>query len=613
MCYYTNKCIEFKSDSKKLWSIINKLVKKSNEKSSVIDSLTIDNIRVFESQQIADELAEYFASIGSTLSRKIGKPNKGIIEYLSRMKINEKSMFFMPTDVTEIKDIIQKLPNKGSSGYDGISNKLIKCLLNNLTEPLIYVCNKSLQEGIFPDAMKHANVVPLYKSKSKLEKINYRPISLLLTLSKILEKLVHKRTYSFLQASNILYAGQYGFREKHSCEHAVSELVGQVVKNQTKNKHTAAVFLDLSKAFDTLNHEVLLNKLHIYGIRGKVHSWFKSYLENRTLSVKCIDNITGPAIYSDSLPITYGTTQGSCLGPLLFLIFTNDLHLHLKFTTCILFADDTTLYMSSSNVNYLRFGVQHDLESLSDWFKANSLTLNLTKSECVFFTRSKKLQNLDLSLKVSNITLPTVRNTKFLGIWIDNNLDWNKHVDVLTSKLKQKIKMISIKRRYLSAHCKKILYYAQFCSHLSYGILLWGNMCSKEKLRKLQKLQTNCIKLFEPNSDRPLEDSMILSVTQMIKLANCKLMHDFLSHNLPKNIMECLEKDANDQTLKKTHSYGTRNKHKLNIPKQDNSLYSRSYLLSTIREFETLPVVTQKIKNKRLFNIACKKYLLHDK
>ena len=597
MSYYTHKCIEFKSNSKKLWEIINKMVTKCNEKSSVIESLTIDNIRVYGSQQIADELAKYFASVGSTLSKQIGKPNKGITDYLSCMRANNKSMYFTPTDMVEIKDIIQNLPNKGSSGYDGISNKLIKSLLTKLTEPLVIVCNKSLQEGIFPDAMKHADVVPLHKSKSKLEKSNYRPISLLLTLSKILEKIVHTRTYSFLQSSDVLYAGQYGFREKHSCEHAISELVGQVVKNQTKGQHTAAVFLDLSKAFDTLNHEVLLKKLNIYGLRGTVYTWFKSYLENRTLRVKCIDNTTGRATYSKSLPITYGTPQGSCLGPLLFLIFTNDLHLQLKFTTCILFADDTTLYMSSSNENYLKFGVQYDLESLSDWFKANSLTLNLSKSECVFFTKTRKLQNWDLQLQLAGVNLPTVKYSKFLGVWIDNNLNWNKHVDILISKLKQKTKLISVSKQYLSNHCKRILYFAQFYSHLSYGILLWGTMCSKEKLKKLQRLQTNCVQLFTSiNSSEALVDSQILSVKQIITLVNCKFMHDFLFDNLPKNIMSCLTTGANDQSLKKTHSYGTRNKHKLNIPKLDNSVYGKSYLLSTIREFETLPVVAQKIK-----------------
>ena len=177
---------------------------------------------------------------------------------------------------------------KQSSGWDGITNKLLKDLKNSLVQPLTIVFNQSISEGIFPSIMKTEMVTPLYKSSSRDLNTNYRPISLLMTISKILEKLLYIHTYNFLIQTNQIYQSQYGFRKKHSCEHAIQELVGTVLKGFENDEYTCAIFLDLSKAFDLLEHHVLLDKLDLYGIRGIALSWYKSYLSNRCLRVKCI-------------------------------------------------------------------------------------------------------------------------------------------------------------------------------------------------------------------------------------------------------------------------------------------------------------------------------------
>ena len=196
--------------------------------------------------------------------------------------------------------------------------------------------------------MKNAEVIPLYKNKEKDLCINYRPISLLMTMSKLLEKIVYKRTYDFLDTTGQLYSSQYGFRSKHSCENAISELVGQVVKGHNRKEHTAAIFLDLLKAFDALDHSLLLKKLELHGIRGNALCWFTSYLSNRKMRVKYCGE--GESTYLNWKKVTHGTPQGSCLGPLLFLIFCNDLHQNLTYLSCIQFADDTTLYITHKNL-----------------------------------------------------------------------------------------------------------------------------------------------------------------------------------------------------------------------------------------------------------------------
>ena len=195
----------------------------------------------------------------------------------------------------------------------------------------------------------------------------------------MLEKVVYKRVCTFLDSTNQLYNSQYGFRAKHSCSQAISELVGEVVKNTERNLTTCSIFIDLSKAFDTLEHFTVIKKLERYGIRGQKLLWFKSYLECRKLGIRCTTDQQGKTDISDTYDIEYGTPQGSCMGPLIFLIFCNDISLSLQHMQCIQFVDDTTLYLGYKNSNYLQYCINYELRILQDWFRANKLTLNATK------------------------------------------------------------------------------------------------------------------------------------------------------------------------------------------------------------------------------------------
>ena len=277
----------------------------------------------------------------------------------------------------------------------------------------------------------------------------------------------------FLDSTGQLYKSQYGFRSKHSCEHAVSKLLGDVLKGQEKGEHTVSVYLDLSKAFDTLEHTTLFKKMEIYGIRGVPLDWFKSYLTGRTLRVKCnISNCDEP-VFSEQYNIKYGTPQGSCLGPLLFLIFCNDIYLNLVYSTCILFADDTTVYSSGRNLQLLLCSLEHDLNILDDWFKANKLTLNMNKTVCMLFKGNSQSRTNIQSITINGTPLPFVNHTKFLGIWIDTKLQWNEHVSRLLLKLKHNSHMMLQSKNFLTKHAKNAFtmhkYIAIYLTALAYG------------------------------------------------------------------------------------------------------------------------------------------------
>ena len=285
--YYRAECVNNMNNSKKLWHVINKILGKQSNKTNVIDHLTIDGVKTFDSKQINKELAEHFSSIGKKLAENIGNSKKNRNVYLDLIKRSISLLYFYPTNEHDIELLIRKLPYKTSSGHDNVNNNLLKDLKIHIVTLLAIIFNKSMSEGIFPSAMKKADVIPLHKGQSHDNKNNYRPISLLLTLSKFLEKIIYKHTYNFLDNNGLLFKSQYSFRSNHSCEHAIGELVGNIAKNHENAEHMIAIYLDLSKAFDTISHKMLLKKLDLYGICGTAHDWFEHYLLNRQMRVKC--------------------------------------------------------------------------------------------------------------------------------------------------------------------------------------------------------------------------------------------------------------------------------------------------------------------------------------
>ena len=374
---------------------------------------------------MAKAFNDFFVNLGPNLAKKIPDSETEFHTFLKSR--NSQSLFFAPVVEEEIKDIINNLNNKKSSGYDGVTNFLLKHIINEIISPLSYILNQSLFRGKVPQKMKIAKVIPIFKKGQKDSLNNYRPISLLTSISKVLERLVYVRSLKFLVNCNILSDSQFGFRKRHSTTHALLTFIDKVAHAIDDAKHTIGIFLDFSKAFDTIDHEILLYKLNHYGIRGRALDWFRDYLTERKQFV----SINGHD--SELKLISCGVPHGSLLGPLLFILYINDLQNSSQILSFICFADDSNVFFSHRDPQTPINIMNNELNLVQSWIQANKLSLNIEKTN--FMLLSNSLRVLPNHIRINDDNLCQVDTTKFLGLHIDKELTWKTHINYLSKIL----------------------------------------------------------------------------------------------------------------------------------------------------------------------------------
>jgi len=314
---------------------------------------------------------------------------------------------------------------------------MLKSAKSVISIHLAKLLNHSLSLGKYPSKLKVSKITAIFKSDDDTDPTNYRPISLLSVFNRIFEKVIYNWVIQFIEKENLLYHGQYGFRSNLSTEHAIQDILNSIQLNMDHKLFTCAIFIDLMKAFDTVNHRILLDKLYTYGIRGIAHDWFESYLTNRKQSTKIGNHI------SNSMICDIGVPQGSVLGPLLFLLYMNDLYNVSKKLKVTLFADDTNLLFSHKNLKNLESNVNMELLKIYDWLTVNKLTLNAKKSNYVIFRPYKK--KIYISYPITIKCFDNNRNTfvnlqqqscvKYLGIYFDEHLSWKFHINLICTKI----------------------------------------------------------------------------------------------------------------------------------------------------------------------------------
>ena len=515
--YFNNRLNEAASSSKETWNVINNILNKNSKNRVHIKSLKKDDDILDDTQDIVEYVNEYFTNIGSTLASTIPDSN---VDPLSYLRGNFPGSYMLyPTSPEEVRNIIVSL-KKSSPGFDEIPCCILKNSADVVSVIMSKIINLSFSTGVYPEKLKIAKVIAIYKSGEKTNISNYRPISLLSIVSKIFERAIYVRFYDYFKCNDVFSNKQFGFRKYFSTCSAILNVLQYVINNLDDNKFVLGVFLDLKKAFDTVDHVILLRKLEFYGIRGLALTLMKSYLTNRQQFVQ-IDN------YKSSFrPIYHGVPQGSILGPLLFLIYINDIIYSSNILNYTLFADDTCLVYSDKSLDALIQNVNQELIKICNWLNANKLSLNLNKCNYMLFCGRRK-NNSDCTIRMMNVSISRVNCTLYLGILIDDKLRWSNHIDNIISKISRSIGVVSKINNLLNNNGKILIYYSLIYPYLQYCNLIWG-MAGSVLTNKLQVTQNRAIRLlFEYDYRTPLRtiynDLPLLKVSNIHKLEMGKL------------------------------------------------------------------------------------------
>ena len=485
--HYDSYFEEQKINIKKTWEGIRKIVNVKKSTKFSISHLNVNGKIIDDSKEIANSLNNFFVNVGPETEKNVPiVPNKSPEDFLK----NRLQFEFIITHISEedIINLISALPNK-ATGHASIPLKFLKIVADIIAIPLCRIINLSFTKGIFPELLKTVKVIALFKSGSADELNNYRPISLLSIFDKIMEKIMHRQLYDFFENNQVLFKNQFGFRKGCSTAHSLIEITEKIKESIDSGKFGCGIFIDLKKAFDTVNHDILLRKLEHYGVRGPILKWFESYLTGRKQYV-FYNGAT-----SEIKNITCGVPQGSVLGPLLFLIYINDLPNISKKLTFFLFADDTNIYYESKNLKEIEKTVNEELKKLSLWLNINRLALNVAKTNFVIFRSCQKFLDHNVTLVMNRKALQQKDHVKYLGVLLDQHLKWKYQINNVALKISRGIGILAKLKPYLKINLLKNVYYSLVYSHLSYGVLAWGS-ADKTLRNKLVVLQNKAIRIL---------------------------------------------------------------------------------------------------------------------
>ena len=598
--YYNNAFIAAKNSIQGTWRIINDLLDRRSKESIKELQIGDSGRTTTDPQIIATKLNEFFSSISSELHNAL--PPSDHQNQFDNFPSVPNSLFLAPTVAGEVSSVINSFESKKCNPND-IPFKILKTISPYISEHLSFLFNLMVEEGLYPEKLKIACVTPVLKSGSDLQCNNYRPISVLCSINKIFERLISMRLNDFLTTNNILYKHQYGFTSGKGTSDACVKVISTIQSALRNCEYAVGVFYDFKKAFDTVDHNRLLFKLHKYGIRGCAHNLFSSYLKNRFQYV----NVNGK--HSVLQPVLSGVPQGSILGPILFNLYINDLHHFLTETNLTHYADDTSTVFADTSLYNVFSKAQECLVQFQNWAVANYLTVNSSKTKYLLFCPRTSECIIPYDLRLHNTSLERVNTIRYLGLLIDDKLKFDYHVTNVCSRLSRAAGISYAVNQNLTIQAASSLYFSFTHSIISYLLLFWGSTYDTY-VNRVQILQNKIVRNLFANKIEHHNTNELFLKLHILKVK------DVFRRELGISIFKALYLNCYDSiteslaALNWTHNYNTRKINAFRLPQVKTVTHSRHLIFAAVQFWNSLPLEIRAAPSINSFKLKLKNYLL---
>ena len=587
--------LEHKSNLKKSWQVIKAVINK-RKYTPVNTKFKVNGATTNDGNVIANKFNSFFVNVGTVLAT-----DKNPVDYIQQDILG--TLYFDPVTENEICKIIGSFKDS-AAGWDDLKSSMIKHIKESIIVPLVHICNRSFETGIFPSELKIANVVPIYKSGDEMVFSNYRPVSVLPVFSKLLERLVYNRLISHINDNKLLYEYQFGFQKGKSTYLAIMMLVDKITEALDQGESVVGVFLDFSKAFDTVDHNILLQKMDKYGICGIELKWFENYLSDR------MQYVTYNNHKSSHEKIHCGVPQGSILGPILFLLYINDLTSVSEFCFSVLFADDTNMFITGKDMDILCHRLNEDLKNVQEWLQCNKLSLNVLKTHYMIFTPRNILID-DIDVKILDVQIQRVYVTKFLGVQIDSQLTWKKHIEYTCKKLSKCVGILCKARKKLYKSTLISLYYSFAYPYFIYCNHVWGTNYPS-CLERIYLIQKKLVRImtcspFRAHTEPLYFANKVLNIYDINDYIIGTFMYECLHGNIPDIFRNYFQRNAD------VHDHNLRNVNDLYVPYGRLDIRKFSVKIAGPNLWNSLPSSVKNSETVHIFKKNMRHYLTERK